>query len=715
MDAAAALMVVATMVVTIARADPITIANDRWSISIEPATLSVTSSAGEVSAGRTARTVADLKRSGGDLAWRWPEAKIDVAVHLDGPRLHVRFRADEACDLSWPILPANASRRGFIVPAFEGLYVAVDDATLGAFLSDDPLSAAGGLSMPFWGVDLGERTLTYTLDDPFHTDLAFNRADGTLGLAATHQFVTLDGTKTYGLTIELGDAGPATPALAYRRLLIERGEFVSLKQKIARNPDVAKLLGAPHIYLWGPGALARDDIRDYKAFANALGADATVGKTLLASFDDATRALVASMPTADVVDRYQQGVLVEAINAALAAKTVDARVLQAAFAEQVAPLVRWGDGVSTKMIDALQKAGIDRAWIGASDWSSLATHPAAVQKAVAAGYLIGPYDSYHSIHSTDQQTTWESAQFTQDLFERGGITRADGSTRKGFLQRGKLFSPLAARPAVEERVARLMRMFQCNSWFVDCDATGEVFDDFARGITQADDAAARLARLRWIAAAQHAVVGSEGGNAYAAPAIAFAHGMMTPVIGWGDAEMTKDKSSPYYLGPWYPADGPAVFLKRVPMKPSFAAIFSNPATRLPLYQLALGDSVIATHQWGFGSLKFDDPTGVRELLELLYDVPPLYHLNLAEFAKRKSEIARHFAFFSPIHRDAALLPMTAFEWLSDDRRVQRTTFGDGEIVLTANFGDAPSHDVPARTIVARRRDGRMTSLTCGDR
>lgn len=705
-----------------ANAEPIELVSRAGTVRVDPATLAVAATPAdggtiELSAAMPAGNgVADLRVDPSAASWRWPDRGIDVTLRLDGPRLHVRFRVDRPGDLTWPILPAASDRRGFVVPVFNGLYVAADDRVLGAFLADEPISAVNGLSMPFWGVDLGPRTLTYALDDAFHTDLAFQSTDGRLGVAATHRFVDLDKTKTYGVTIEFTDAGPAAPALAYRRLLIERGEFVSLKQKIERTPDVAKLIGAAHVYVWGHGPLAREDVRDFKRLATALvEAKSDVAQSIWQSLDEPTRTVVTAIPTQAFVDRYQQGVLIDAINAHLrSAGPLQWPGIAAAFPDVVRPPDEWGDGVSTKMIDALVAAKLDRLWLGSPDWESLSAHPAAVRRAIDAGYLIGPYDSYHSIHAPDQQPTWESAQFTQDLFDRGGITRADGTTRKGFQQRGKLLSPTLARPAVEERVNRLMASFRCNSWFVDCDATGEVFDDFATRTTQIDDAAERLSRMNWIAASHRAVVGSEGGHAYAAPAIAYAHGIVTPGFGWGDAAVHKDKASPFYLGAYFPPDAPAVFFKRVPMKPQYAAIYADPRTRLPLYQLVFHDSVIATHWWGSGSLKFEDPKGTRQLLELLYDAPPLYHLNLAEWSKRKAEIGRHYAFWSPIHREAALLPMTDFRWLGADRLVQRTTFGDGAIVLTANFGDAAAEDVPPRTIVARWRDGRTASLTCGD-
>ena len=95
-----------------------------------------------------------------------------------------------------------------------------------------------------------------------------------------------------------------------------------------------------------------------------------------------------------------------------------------------------------------------------------------------------------------------------------------------------------------------------------------------------------------------------------------------------------------------------------------------------------------------------------ELLELLYQVPPLYHLNLQEFQKRKGQIQRHYAFFSPLHRETALLPLTRFQWLTPDRMVQRTTFGE-QLELVANFGTADFRHgetiVHKQSIVAERR------------
>src|SRR5207247_8185797 len=114
----------------------------------------------------------------------------------------------------------------------------------------------------------------------------------------------------------------------------------------------------------------------------------------------------------------------------------------------------------------------------------------------------------------------------------------------------------------------------------------------------------------------------------------------------------------------------------------------DPRYRLPLYEVALHDSVVATDHGGSATLKFGNVVQTRLLLGVLYNTPPLYHMNLAEWEWRKALVKEHYAFFSPLHRETAVLPMSDFEWLTPDRMVQRTKFGNA-VEIVANFRDEP--------------------------
>jgi hypothetical protein len=230
-----------------------------------------------------------------------------------------------------------------------------------------------------------------------------------------------------------------------------------------------------------------------------------------------------------------------------------------------------------------------------------------------------------------------------------------------------------------------MAEFAFNSFFMDCDATGFFHDNYAPrfAATKADDMRERLARMRWIVERFGVPIGSEDGKWFAAPVIHFGHGLMTPVFGFTDPRF-RERTSPNFLGGYWPPEGPAIFLKPATLPEDYREIYFDPRRRIPLYQAVYHDSVVTTHHWSRPSLKFTNAMEVNELLELLYGVPPLYHLNAAEWDKRAAAITKHYGFFSRLHRETARLPLTDFRWLTRDGMVQRSVFGD-VVEVTVNF------------------------------
>ena len=229
-----------------------------------------------------------------------------------------------------------------------------------------------------------------------------------------------------------------------------------------------------------------------------------------------------------------------------------------------------------------------------------------------------------------------------------------------------------------------------NSWFIDCDATGEIYDDYsAKHITtQEQDLKARLQRMDYISQEKGMVVGSEGGNDFASSTIAFAHGIETPVIKWDDEDMRKNKTSPYYVGGyWSPNQNvPEKYAKQVPLKEEYKQVYLNPVYSVPLYKLVYNDSVITTHHWEWGSLKVKDEVGNRMLYELLYNVPPLYHLDEVEWNKHKQEITQHLKVWNEVHEKAVKEEMTDFAYLSEDKLVQLASYGKN-IKIIVNFSN----------------------------
>jgi len=731
--------------------------SDVWDIEIVPQSLAMnvypagTDIKVQASLGQTGLgAVTDVSHENNGVSWKLPECSLTVHVEWIRDSLTIEFIQDDPANdpqnFTWPIIENTESIRGYIFPFFEGSYVPKDDITWRDFLRDrGPINTTAGLSMPFWGLDLGERTLTYILTNPFNNRIHFSETSTSdLGMRVSHAFTPNWERRMYGVCLSLGSASPVAPAKQYRQWLIENGEFVSFAEKIERTPAAEKLLGAAHAYLWGGELLSRYDVTDWKAFGTRLSGDRKVAKHIWAEFSTETRKAVREIAQSAYPSNYVLQVVSRALSEqlenpdfynasawagiSLTSETeklifqdvstlslpeiyrCNCLLLYAAFPDTLRHPDEWGDGLSVKLLERLAESGLDRLWLGVDSWQDGFRHPTAVAKARELGYLIGPYDSYHSIHHPNEKDTWETAQFDLSLYEAGAIVNADGTKNRGFKKKGYHLSPLVARPYVEDRVNGIVTQMPTdfNTWFIDCDAYGQLFDDYSPShpATQLDDMNARLARIAWIRDTHNMVVGSERGAAYAATTIHFAHGMTVPVIGWGDPDM-KEKTSPYYIGAYWPPEGPAIHIKQVPLKPNYLYHYYDPRFRLPLYQIVFHDSVIATHHWGSGSLKFENAIETLALLELLYNVPPLYHLNMAEFTKHQAWIKRHYAFFSPLHREIGGQTMTDFEWLDDNRQVQRTEFGS-TVELIANFGTNPFEYegvmIPKRSVLVRWLD-----------
>jgi hypothetical protein len=691
--------------------------------------------------------IAEFSQEDNAVSWRFPDRFFTVRFELIDDSLSVEFIQDKQTSdtlrLTWPAIEDFQSLRAYILPLFEGSYVPKNDITWQDFLSErGPINTTAGLSMPFWGLDLTDRTLTYILTNPFNNQIRFNKtAAPSLSMEVSHTFTPNWEQGRYGLHISLGAGSPVAPAKRYRKWLEQNAEFVSFAEKIEKTPAAERLLGAAHIYLWGGKLFSQYDVTDWKAFATRLSGDSRIATQIWAQLNAEARKAIREIAQSAHASKYVRRVVSRAISEQLEKPdfynptiwtdiplTSEAEQLisrdvstlsltevyrrncllfYTAFSDTLRHPDEWGDGLSVKLLEQFAENGLDRLWLGVDSWQDGFRHPAAIAKAKELGYLVGPYDSYHSIHHPNEKDTWETAQFDLSLYESGAIVNADGTKSRGFKKKGYHLSPLVAQPYVENRVNGIVEQMPSdfNTWFIDCDAYGELYDDYSatHPATQLDDMNARLARITWIRDTHNMVVGSEGGAAYSASVLHYAHGMTVPVIGWGDPDM-KSKTSPYYIGGYWPPEGPAIHIKQVPLKPNYLYHYYDPRFRLPLYQIVFHDSVITTHHWGSGSLKFENAIETLALLELLYNVPPLYHLNIAEFEKHKAWIKRYYAFFSPLHKQIGGQAMTDFEWLSHDRQVQRIEFGN-MVEMYANFGTEPFRYkgviVMGRSVVAR--------------
>ncbi len=695
--------------------------NALWRVELDPATLALrVTPAGEAavqaSSGVTAHAVTDVQADAGQATWQWDSGAYHLTARLEQRDLELTINAREAGQLALLRQPAAAMGKGLIWPLAEGHYVPAGNTLWQAFLLEQgEVNTTQDLSLPLWGVDHGRFTLNWLLTNPYNNRLAWQADGNGLALLASHEFTALQPTAPMTLRLHLGDADPLAGAKRYRQWLVEQGRYEPLADKLRQTPEAEKLLGASHVYLWGNDLLGPQDVRDWPLLVKVLR-----GHELKGLLDkEATQVLTQ----AGTLDRYQKTVLLRGLNAAINKKArqtwqatdepdmlkladgygVLRRELATAFAGALSHSPEtWGSTLSAQTVKALQDAGLKRLLLTLGEgWEGGLWHPEAIQAGVKAGYLMAPYDSYETALSTTENPDWTTAHLGSKAYRDCAIILKDGKLKTGFQQSGHYTDPRCVRPLLEARVKAVQAKAGFNAWFLDAYATSMVFDSYRNGaeMTQAQNAEGNIDASRWLNTVLKLPAGSEDGNAVTAQGILFAHGMQTPVLGWGDRAMTKDKQSPYYVGNWYPPEQPTVFFKPVPLNEPFRSVYFDPTMRLPLYQAVFHGSVITTHHWLFDSLKLSNVRAENELTQLLYNVPPLYHLSAATLKERLPVIQHQDRFFRPLHQRLATQAMTGFRWLTADKQVQETTFANGTR-LVANFAAGDKAGYAGKSVTA---------------
>ncbi|UED74058.1 glycoside hydrolase [Brevibacillus sp. DP1.3A] len=665
-----------------------------------------------------ARKVANVQKGEQEITWSYPDDKLDVSLQKKEDHLQITLTSTGTESFSWPTVKGSS----YMLPLGEGKWIPADDREWQSFFKEESLTFAESFSMRFFAVNKNKYALMYVVDNLFNSTVDF-AVDPTISFTFSHEFTTINSDKTYGFRLYVTDNDPVSIAGVYKDYIKEKGELLTLAEKAKANPDVEKLYGAPHFYLWNKSFLTAEDVK-WRALKTKMDAN-FIGwmEQFLQSSEDGKESIqqFREIQKQDYVADYQKRAIISGFNYALRSREfynpklftnvdektkeligkgidklteaqlydLNKRLLKSVLQDAVPPIEKWGNADSTDLLTDMKAAGITNAWIGLPDWTAAYMKPAFTQQANDTGYLIASYDSYHSIHKEENQD-WNTAIFEdKSLYENATITKKNGEKKAGFLQRGRLLNPTLSLPSVKQRMDEIMSNdVAFNSWFIDVDAAGDFNDDYSpeHTTTEAQDMKAKLARMDYIRDEKKLVVGSETGNDFASRSIAFAHGIETPVIKWADPDMRKNKQSPYYVGGyWSPAgEIPERYKKQVPIKEEYQHVYINPAYSLPLFKLVYNNSVITSHHWEWGSLKIKGEVGTRMLKELLYNVPPLYHVDRKMWDAEQELIMNYLKVWSPFHKKAVQQEMTDYRVLSEDRLVQKAVYGD-DLQVIANF------------------------------
>ncbi|WP_371025324.1 glycoside hydrolase [Paraclostridium ghonii] len=669
------------------------------------------------------KSVTNLKKKDDEISWTYPDEHINVGIKKKNDYLDVDIKSTnkEVNSFTWP----SISGESYVLPINEGKFIPGNDKYWKDYLNEQKLNTIESLSMQFFSVNKDNFAATYIMKNKFNNELKFDTKNN-IKFDFNHEYTSINKNKEYGFRIYITDKNVNDVVKNYKNYVIENKEFKTLAQKAKENKNIEKLYGAPQIYFWDKSIITDTNIKWNLLRENMNDEFITWIKELLNTKVEGGKEISNVLDTIknqDYVDKYQKQTIVNGFNAVMMLKefynpnvfknlntetqdivkrgvnnlnrneliALNKELLKSELKDATTPTNYWARNNTIDVLDDMKKSGIDNAWIGFDDLEAGYVSPEFVKKANDYGYLVGPYDSYHSIHKPGEEK-WSTAKFEDKLlYENATIEDKNGKKLEGFQGTGRKLNPTLSMSSVKSRVNKTLKEgYKFNTWFIDCDATGEIYDDYSKNhpTTQEQDLNARLKRISYIRDDKNMVVGSEGGNDFASTTIAFAHGLETPAFSWIDPDMNKNKDSEYYVGRYYAPNGgaPEVFAKQIPVKDQYKKIFVDPTYSLPLFRLVYNDSVVTSDHWLWGTFKIKDEVGNRMMKNILYNTAPMYHLDKNEWTKYKKDILSHDKVWSDFNKKAIREPMTEFKYLSDDRLVQTTAFGD-DLRVVANFSN----------------------------
>jgi hypothetical protein len=298
------------------------------------------------------------------------------------------------------------------------------------------------------------------------------------------------------------------------------------------------------------------------------------------------------------------------------------------------------------------------------------------------------------------------------------MMKEDGSVYPGFINKGVIPNSKMIQKFYEKRINQNFIEVPYSYYFIDCDAFGEFYDDYSpvHPLIQQEDCEQRIDRLKWLRNEKKVPIGSEKGTYLFSNTLDINEGVTVPVFGTQDKDMTKNEASPYFLGHYWPPEMLEIAFKEVPLKETYKHLNFDPRFKIPLWETVYHDCLISTGHPSSPSLKYANIKTDVALTEVFYQYPPIYNLNFAFFQNNKERILHQYKFYSKTHPKTCKYPVTEFEFLTKDRRVQNIKFGDLQFVAnfsTTNF-KFKTFNIPGKSILFIDENGNTSYFSPED-
>jgi hypothetical protein len=323
--------------------------------------------------------------------------------------------------------------------------------------------------------------------------------------------------------------------------------------------------------------------------------------------------------------------------------------------------------------DIFLKYGIDRAIISMNTWGS--SLPKLIDSLNSKGFLTSRYDIFTDV--------WPDSVFPGEGYRREGfpedvIVKKDGSLQEGWLAyvdekpfQGYVICSETHSEFANKEISTDLAVNHYNCRFIDVELASGLKECYSsvHPVTRKTDAQARIEALNVVKNGFNLVTGDEEARDFAFPVVDYGEGTMTinPQVGAG-----YDWANPIdTIGDYYQQKN------------------LNPAMRVPLHGLVYHDVHIPTWYTGDGASKVPSCWDDKDLFNILYASMPLFMPpNRTYWNTNFERFLTSYHLISSINRNIAFEKMTSHSFLSNDKKIQQTTFSNGWEV-TVNFDTIP--------------------------
>jgi hypothetical protein len=301
------------------------------------------------------------------------------------------------------------------------------------------------------------------------------------------------------------------------------------------------------------------------------------------------------------------------------------------------------------------------------------------------GYLVGSYEIYSDI---DPPAPGEGLNRTSG-YPQDAYTQADGTPIHGFqyssTNQSTYRCSLRQLPLMQQLIPPLLQQSTYyQAMFLDVETSLSPTECYsaAHPLDRRGDIQQRIANLQY-AGSLGLVIGSEDGNDWAAPYLAYFEGMvMTRRFGMISSVTISNWPQPFDLTDEY------------------INVDLNEQVRAPLWDLVFHDSIVSTWRWEYTPDRYSDPTywDKQDLIYILGGDMPIFNVDQQLITTDGDRIVQTYNNVSQWNAKIGWDELVDHLDLTADRSVQESRFSSGWAV-TVNFSDTASFTTSDRVLL----------------